>query len=749
MTDMILMPTIKPLKKTCVLLLIGWCLPFVLNAAEMGIHPSIEQASQTNNRGPELQVPFETLLALATMSPKVVTTEGTPTHTPRQPLLLEELIRQVVTDNQQIQMQKTDWMIRQAEADQTRAIFEPEFTTSLEREVNNQRNSVEESLSQGLATTYTERNWNYDAAVQALAPTGGKVKLGYNLNQLSNSLTQSLTNEEKEYQMYLGATLTQPLLKNAGAKVTKAGIMSADLESSAAFQEYRLKMMQRVSKVSVDYWDYYQAYKKLALRNDSHRIAEQILNDNEERYRTGKMAETEVLEAVIGVSSRKSLISETAHEQLEIANRLRSLLALTGSSPEYIKNRRNIPDEKLGHNKETIQQKNEKQVTAPETIVRTEFKHIIDNSTALKFAYGECSLTSSMKKDLDELAATFKEKPNLFFKVIGHTDSHMLSPEKAKIYVNNFGFGRVRAENTAKYLAEQLGTDKSQYKVDTAGPHKPVANNNTAAGRAKNRRVEIFISFDQQINAKKQAKRKPETSPVEVVLPRASHPLNLAISEPERFEQQHYNSTEITETAFKLRPEYLAARKKLEQADIKISFAKNQRWPELDLLASYGMNGLDFETGDSWKQIEGGDYASWAAGLQLRLPLQGGIESRSKLRKSELEKRRQLMVLKDIEIELKNRIDTAIDNIARTSEQLKYAEQIIDIQKRLFDAELAKLKAGQSSSRLVLEKEDNYRSAREAALVNTVKCQRALIEMELASGAILQQYGVDIMETEL
>lgn len=107
------------------------------------------------------------------------------------------------------------------------------------------------------------------------------------------------------------------------------------------------------------------------------------------------------------------------------------------------------------------------------------------------------------------------------------------------------------------------------------------------------------------------------------------------------------------------------------------------------------------------------------------------------------------MILKDIEIELKNRIDTAIDNVAKTTEQLQYAQQVIAIQKRLFDTELIKLEAGQSSSRLVLEKEDNYRSARETALTNIVKLQRALVEMELTSGTILQKYGVDIMETEL
>ena len=520
----------------------------------------------------QLQVPVETLLTLESAAPETAEISGYELSR----LSLTKLIHRVVADNQQVQMQKADWMIRQAEAEQSRAIFEPEFVTSLERQMHKQRNTVQESLNRNYDTTYSEHNWKYDAALQALVPTGGQIKLGYNYNQLSNSLTRSLIDDENEYQMYLGVSLVQPLLKNAGSEVTKTEIMSADLESQAAFQDYRLKMMQRVSKVSVEYWDYYQAQKKRTLRDESYRIAAQILNDNQERFRTGKMAETEVLEAVIGVNSRKTLLSETAHEQLRVANRLRSLLALTGTDPDILNNMEN------GEKQPEVQP-----LGADETI------------------------------------------PSL--------------------------------------LLEQLSS----------------------------------------------------------------------------------NRDEIIRSAFELRPEYLAARKKLEQAEIKIIYAKNQRWPELDLIGSYGLNSLDTKTSSSWDQIEDRSYTSWSAGLQFRLPLQGDIASRSQLKKSKLEKRRQLMVLKEIEINLKNRIDTAIDNVIRTTEQLKYARQIINIQKRLFDTELIRLKAGQSSSRWVLEKEDDYRSAREDALSNTIKQQIAMVEMELASGTILKKYGVDSMESEL
>lgn len=561
--DMILLLTKKILLNSCGIMLLVAGLGTHLHAADNNPQPILLA---------QLQVPVETLLTLESAAPETAEISGYElSH-----LSLTKLIHRVVADNQQVQMQKADWMIRQAEAEQSRAIFEPEFVTSLERQMHKQRNTVQESLNRNYDTTYSEHNWKYDAALQALVPTGGQIKLGYNYNQLSNSLTRSLIDDENEYQMYLGVSLVQPLLKNAGSEVTKTEIMSADLESQAAFQDYRLKMMQRVSKVSVEYWDYYQAQKKRTLRDESYRIAAQILNDNQERFRTGKMAETEVLEAVIGVNSRKTLLSETAHEQLRVANRLRSLLALTGTDPDILNNMEN------GEKQPEVQP-----LGADETI------------------------------------------PSL--------------------------------------LLEQLSS----------------------------------------------------------------------------------NRDEIIRSAFELRPEYLAARKKLEQAEIKIIYAKNQRWPELDLIGSYGLNSLDTKTSSSWDQIEDRSYTSWSAGLQFRLPLQGDIASRSQLKKSKLEKRRQLMVLKEIEINLKNRIDTAIDNVIRTTEQLKYARQIINIQKRLFDTELIRLKAGQSSSRWVLEKEDDYRSAREDALSNTIKQQIAMVEMELASGTILKKYGVDSMESEL
>ena len=173
-------------------------------------------------------------------------------------LSLTELIHRVVTQNQQIQIQKAQWDIKQAEEKGTHAIFEPDFVTSAEYEDNSKQNTPQESLNRLGENVYTERNWDYSVGLEGLVPTGGKVNLGYELRQLSNTVTKDLTDEEDEYEMYLGLSVRQPLLKNAGIETTKTAIRVAQKESQVSFQEYRREMMQTVSKAAAVYWDFYR-----------------------------------------------------------------------------------------------------------------------------------------------------------------------------------------------------------------------------------------------------------------------------------------------------------------------------------------------------------------------------------------------------------------------------------------------------------------------------------------------------------
>lgn len=69
--------------------------------------------------------------------------------------------------------------------------------------------------------------------------------------------------------------------------------------------------------------------------------------------------------------------------------------------------------------------------------------------------------------------------------VVGHTDS------QGSDAVNN-PLSRDRAESVRDYLVTQ-GVSATRIAVEGKGEHQPVADNSTADGRARNRRVEIFL----------------------------------------------------------------------------------------------------------------------------------------------------------------------------------------------------------------------------------------------------------------
>lgn len=100
------------------------------------------------------------------------------------------------------------------------------------------------------------------------------------------------------------------------------------------------------------------------------------------------------------------------------------------------------------------------------------------------FEFDSARLTDAGKAALDSVVSTMQGQPDLRIRAEGHTDS--LGSD-----AYNEALGRRRAEAVRDYLVSQ-GIDGSRISVVSFGETKPVADNATAEGRARNRRVEII-----------------------------------------------------------------------------------------------------------------------------------------------------------------------------------------------------------------------------------------------------------------
>lgn len=107
----------------------------------------------------------------------------------------------------------------------------------------------------------------------------------------------------------------------------------------------------------------------------------------------------------------------------------------------------------------------------------------------VKFALGKAELGKEFQAAIDALATRIKndgKNKNLYVEIQGHTDS--LGSEKF-----NLKLGQERAEAVMRYMNMQQGIPLSVMNVISYGEYKPIDDNKTAAGRAKNRRVTIVV----------------------------------------------------------------------------------------------------------------------------------------------------------------------------------------------------------------------------------------------------------------
>ncbi|WP_293958532.1 OmpA family protein [uncultured Fusobacterium sp.] len=104
------------------------------------------------------------------------------------------------------------------------------------------------------------------------------------------------------------------------------------------------------------------------------------------------------------------------------------------------------------------------------------------------FDFNKYEVKNKVKGSLNTLAKALEENPDIRIKIDGYTD--FIGSEGY-----NLDLSVKRAKSIKNYLVDR-GVKSSNISIEGYGKQNPIANNATAAGRAKNRRVEFIISRD-------------------------------------------------------------------------------------------------------------------------------------------------------------------------------------------------------------------------------------------------------------
>lgn len=153
--------------------------------------------------------------------------------------------------------------------------------------------------------------------------------------------------------------------------------------------------------------------------------------------------------------------------------------------------------------------------------------------------------------------------------------------------------------------------------------------------------------------------------------------------------------------AYDTRPDYQAAKLGLLKRRANDAYARNQMLPQVDFVGGYGYSGLSEDFSTSRRQVRNHDNRSYSAGVVVSIPLTFA-EERGRARSARLQLRQGEADLQRLEQDIAVAIAAAAGQIETTRKRVAANRAAYDLAKQALDAEIKKLRAGTSSTYVVL-----------------------------------------------
>ena len=229
--------------------------------------------------------------------------------------------------------------------------------------------------------------------------------------------------------------------------------------------------------------------------------------------------------------------------------------------------------------------------------------------------------------------------------------------------------------------------------------------------------------------------------------------------EPAVFRDYDVDIQVATAKALELRPELAAARKNVEDAELRLRLAENQLLPSLDLVGRYKRDGrsgstkdptsvlaseIDTGSGSATRNLLRADGAeSYTLGAEFSIPL-GNHTAKAARAQRAIELRRATTVLRREEQTVILDVRNAVRNLRSSIRGIQAAERNRGAQSETLDAEQERLRLGDSTPFQVLEHEQDLAQAERQVIFSLQVHRNAIAGLDRAQATLLDQLGISI-----
>jgi outer membrane protein len=206
---------------------------------------------------------------------------------------------------------------------------------------------------------------------------------------------------------------------------------------------------------------------------------------------------------------------------------------------------------------------------------------------------------------------------------------------------------------------------------------------------------------------------------------------------------QLFNVVESWRTGVERRPDYLAQKEFLEQQNILLKFTQNQLYPALDVVGTYGRNGLGTTWGNSIDTMADNLFPRWSGAVVFSVPITRKYE-RATHNSQKVRVETAVLELKRIEEFVVREIDDAIKRIRSAYAAIESTREARVFAEAALEAEQKKLENGKSTNFQVLELQDRLTQARANEIGALTVYNKALHDLYYREGTTLERNKVTL-----
>ncbi|MBN1962818.1 MAG: OmpA family protein [Deltaproteobacteria bacterium] len=180
-------------------------------------------------------------------------------------------------------------------------------------------------------------------------------------------------------------------------------------------------------------------------------------------------------------------------ENTKLAEQINELKTAAASLQNAVDKKDQVLAE-LSKTQDELSQKLQEEIKKGEVLINQRAGElVVDVSDQILFDSGEAELNSKGKAVLKKVGETFLKIKDKIIQVGGHTDNIPISPKLHKLFASNWDLSTARATNVVRFLQDEIKVPGRRLVAAGFSEYRPSASNRTAAGRHKNRRIEVVL----------------------------------------------------------------------------------------------------------------------------------------------------------------------------------------------------------------------------------------------------------------